>query len=116
CCLSLSHLVCLSVPRFFCPYYLPFFPPRCSSVLDDARAFVRLLRPRGGSRPRTPAGSAGEPARGEPRRYRDRHRAGSPALPAGEIGRAPSELQSRFDLVFRLLLDKQKKNNHTKLT
>src|SRR5207249_12230511 len=34
--------------------------------------------------------------------------------PAPQIGRAPSELQSRFDLVCRLLLEKKKKKKKTK--
>src|SRR5207247_9363893 len=75
------------------------FPTRRSSDLRDG---ARRLREREGLRRRLARGVGGSPAPRVPRRARIR-------APQGRSEEHTSELQSRVDLVCRLLLEKKKK-------
>src|SRR5207248_8740792 len=96
------------------PLAPPPFPTRRSSDLRDLRRAPALdlgeVRPRRGTRAGAASPAAGR-ARG-PRRsgeIKGRKEARLDAA-APQIGRDTSELQSPYDLVCRLLLEKKKKN------
>src|SRR5699024_12358653 len=111
-------LLSLAIYPFFSschchPQYLPSFPTRRSSDLPRSRRPPRnsSRHPcRGEARCRRCTSSAAPPARLAPRR-------GSGVCATGSCEERSeehtSELQSRFDLVCRLLLEKKKITNRT---
>src|SRR5690606_41935183 len=106
CTASFSYSLSLSFFLFSCPCphrALHSFPTRRSSDLRHAVARVRRERPQRPLRAPVPArpGRRRRPAR------RASHRHADPCAPGGRSEEHTSELQSRENLVCRLLLEKK---------